>query len=163
MNFVLPGIPTSPDARIQRQDGMPTGCVLVFHNMLRKLLTEQQPTYFAAVYESGRTFVMTCSRTTRRIALTRPTIFVGNSRTSAAARGDAHSGGRQPGFEADDVIATLALAAVRDGIDAVIVSGDKTCVKWSPGITIFDPMKNLVYDEAKVLEVNGVRPTKSST
>src|ERR1022692_608743 len=64
-----------------------------------------------------------------------------------------------PGFEADDIIGTLAVEAARRGTEVYIVSGDKDMRQLvRPGIFIFDPMKNLLYDEAMVLEVSGVRP-----
>jgi len=44
MNFVFRQF-HQPNARFQRQDGMPTRCVLVFHTLLRKLLrSSSRPT-----------------------------------------------------------------------------------------------------------------------
>ena len=36
--------------------GVSTEAVFIFHNMLRKLLTEYKPEYIASVFESGATF-----------------------------------------------------------------------------------------------------------
>src|SRR5258707_8555582 len=160
MNFVFRAFHQPQTQGFQRQDGLPTGCVLVFHNMLRKLITEQKPAYFAAIYESGRTFRddlfedYKANRAPTPDDLVRQFPYI--RQLLEALRIPVIE---QPGFEADDVMAPLALAAVREGIEAVIVSGDKDMRQLvRPGLTIFDPMKNLIYDEAKVLEVNGVRP-----
>lgn len=47
-----------------------------------------------------------------------------------------------PGCEADDVMASLAWQAVRDGFEVEIHSGDKDMWQLiSPGISIYDPLK----------------------
>jgi len=160
MNFVFRAFHQPQTQGFQTSTGLPTGCVMVFHNMLRKLIQEQKPDYFAAVYESGRTF--------------RDDLFADYKANRAETPDDLIKQFpyirkllealripviEQPGFEADDVIATLAVAAKRAGIDAIVISGDKDMRQLvRPGIQIYDPMKNVMYDEDKVLEVAGVRP-----
>ncbi len=160
MNFIFRAFHQPQTQGFQTQAGLPTGCVLVFHNMLRKLITDHKPAYFAAIYESGRTF--------------RDDLFADYKATRSETPDDLLKQFpyirklldalripiiEQPGFEADDVIATLALAAAREGTETVIVTGDKDMRQLvRSGITIFDPMKNVFFDEAKVLEVSGVRP-----
>ena len=51
MNFVFRAFHQPQTQGFQTHDGLPTGCVLVFHNMLRKLIEEQQPDYFVAVFD----------------------------------------------------------------------------------------------------------------
>jgi len=162
MNFVFRAFHQPQTQGFQTSTGLPTGCVMVFHNMLRKLIQEQKPDYFAAVYESGKTF--------------RDDLFADYKANRAETPDDLVKQFpyirklleamripviEQPGFEADDVIATLAVAGARKALDVVIVSGDKDMRQLvRRGIQIFDPMKNLMYDEAKVLEVTGVRPNQ---
>ena len=66
-----------------------------------------------------------------------------------------------PGFEADDVIATLASAAKEEGQPVVIVSGDKDLMQLvGEGVTMWDPQKDKVYDPAAVAEKWGALPEK---
>ncbi|NOZ24472.1 MAG: DNA polymerase I [Nitrospirae bacterium] len=66
-----------------------------------------------------------------------------------------------PGYEADDVLATLAVKAASQGIDAYIVSGDKDMLQVLDGhIWIYDPVKDRVISRADVLERFGVPPER---
>src|ERR1019366_6242639 len=65
------------------------------------------------------------------------------------------------GYEADDTLATLALRAHQDGLKAVIVSGDKDLLQLvRPGIEMYDPSKDIVFDEDTVLNLKGVPPNR---
>ncbi len=65
------------------------------------------------------------------------------------------------GYEADDLIATYARAAVERGIEVVVVSSDKDLMQLvRPGVTMFDPMKDVVIGAAEVTEKFGVAPDK---
>ncbi|NQV96145.1 MAG: DNA polymerase I, partial [Sphingomonadales bacterium] len=65
------------------------------------------------------------------------------------------------GYEADDLIATYARAAAERGIDVVVVSSDKDLMQLvRPGVTMFDPMKDVVIGAAEVAEKFGVAPDK---
>lgn len=64
-----------------------------------------------------------------------------------------------PGYEADDVIGTLAIRAARDGYDVVIVSGDKDFSQLvSERIRIWDSMKDTMIDLETVHRNFGVEP-----
>ncbi|HUU46525.1 MAG TPA: 5'-3' exonuclease H3TH domain-containing protein, partial [Acidobacteriota bacterium] len=68
-----------------------------------------------------------------------------------------------PGYEADDLIATLARRAVKEGLDVVIVSGDKDLMQLvTDRITIYNPRKAGAeverLDPAGVKEKFGVPP-----
>jgi len=67
-----------------------------------------------------------------------------------------------PGFEADDVIGTLAHRAARDGYSVFVVSSDKDMMQLvSDRICVLNPPKdNLICDAAKVEEILGVPPEK---
>lgn len=61
--------------------------------------------------------------------------------------------------EADDIIATYALQAQREGWEVMIVSSDKDLMQLiSPGIQLWDPMKQKNIGEAEVREKFGVAP-----
>lgn len=66
-----------------------------------------------------------------------------------------------PGFEADDIIATLTSKLVAQNRDVVIVSGDKDLMQLvSDSVEIWDTMKDVHYGPAQVVEKFGVGPEK---
>lgn len=63
------------------------------------------------------------------------------------------------GYEADDLIGSLAVTAKREKFKVVIVSGDKDFAQLvSDSITLYDPMKEVNYDTFGVQEKWGVLP-----
>jgi DNA polymerase-1 len=66
------------------------------------------------------------------------------------------------GFEADDVIGTLARKAAKQEHEVFIVSGDKDMMQLvTPTVKVLNPQKdNLILDPAKVTETLGVPPEK---
>ncbi len=64
------------------------------------------------------------------------------------------------GFEADDVMATLARQAVKAGYEAVLITGDKDALQLvSPGIRVMRDFTNSVFfDPPKIEEKFGVSP-----
>ncbi|SDB95718.1 DNA polymerase-1 [Desulfurella multipotens] len=66
------------------------------------------------------------------------------------------------GFEADDIIATLANKFKKD-FDVVIVTQDKDLFQLvDDNVFIFDPVKNITYDYKKTIEKFGVKPQQIS-
>jgi len=64
-----------------------------------------------------------------------------------------------PGYEADDIIATLAAKLVAKDKDVVIVSGDKDLMQLvTDKVTIWDTMKDKRYGPPEVAEKFGVGP-----
>jgi DNA polymerase-1 len=64
------------------------------------------------------------------------------------------------GFEADDVIGTLARQSAEQGHEVFIVSGDKDMMQLvNEHVRVLNPQKdNLIIDPAKVIEILGVPP-----
>ena len=63
------------------------------------------------------------------------------------------------GFEADDVMATLARKAVDEGWDAVLVTGDKDALQLvRPGVRVFNASKNEWMDPPQIEAKFGVGP-----
>ncbi len=63
------------------------------------------------------------------------------------------------GYEADDVIGSLAHWGVKSGFEVVIVSGDKDFAQLvTENITMFDPVKGKTLDAAAVQDKWGVTP-----
>lgn len=65
------------------------------------------------------------------------------------------------GYEADDIIATLARQAVEAGGSCTIISSDKDLMQLvRPGVDMFDPMKSLSIGPDQVFEKFGVTPDR---
>src|SRR6266852_2407329 len=114
-------------APLSNSKGQVTQAVYIFTNMLRKLISDEQPKYIAAVFESGeKTFrheTFSDYKANRQqmpddLASQMPYI----KRLCEAYNVPMVS---VPGFEADDVIGALAVQAAEKSLQAVIVSNDK--------------------------------------
>jgi DNA polymerase-1 len=65
------------------------------------------------------------------------------------------------GYEADDIIATLARQATEAGGDVTIISSDKDLMQLvGPGVMMFDPMKTRAIGPDEVFEKFGVAPNR---
>jgi DNA polymerase-1 len=68
---------------------------------------------------------------------------------------------RSPGWEADDLIATLARRGVQAGMDVTIVAGDKDLAQMvGDHIRMQDTMRDVIYDAELVRKKWGVLPTQ---
>lgn len=66
---------------------------------------------------------------------------------------------KQAGYEADDLIGTLARQAEQAGYDVVIVTGDKDMLQLvTPHVRIYDPVKDKWSGEAECVAKFGVEP-----
>ncbi len=165
--------------------GVPTAATFVFVNMINKLRRDFQPEYFAAVFDVS-TPVFRDER-----AKTMTTIRKFNIKTQTFEEVDyagykANRTEMPPdlaqqlpyirraleafhipilqaeGFEADDVIGTLAAKAAKAGHPVYVVSNDKDMLQLvTDKVKILNPVKdNLVLDREKVTETLGVPPEK---
>jgi DNA polymerase-1 len=165
--------------------GQPTAAIYVFVNMIRKLRQDFSPLYFAAVFDvSGAVFRDERARTMgplrkwdSKTQSFQDVSYEGYKANRTAMPEDL---ARQIpyirrsldalhipileaiGFEADDVIGTLAREAAEQGHEVYIVSNDKDMMQLvTPHVKILNPQKdNLILDPAKVLETLGVPPDK---
>lgn len=65
----------------------------------------------------------------------------------------------QPGYEADDVIATLAEAGTKKGYAVVVVTADKDALQLVGGtVTVLNEQRGVLYDAAGVEKKYGLRP-----
>jgi len=167
------------------RDGLPTAAIYVFVNMIKKLRQDFAPLYFAAVFDvSGAVFRDEKARTMgplrkwdSKTQAFQDVTYDGYKANRAAMPEDlarqipyirrALDALRIPileaiGFEADDVIGTLAREAAERGHEVFIVSGDKDMMQLvTPQVKVLNPQKdNLILDPAKVVEVLGVPPDK---
>jgi DNA polymerase-1 len=142
--------------------GFSTEAVYIFNNMLRKLSKQYSPTYIAAVFESSEPTHRVqefadykANRTEMPPDLYDQIPFV--RRVLEAMRIPVLE---YPGFEADDVIGTLARRAEAAGMDVVIVSSDKDMLQLvNDHVSMLNPAKDDEwYDPEKVKTFLGVRP-----
>ncbi len=165
--------------------GVPTAAVLVFVNMLRKLRDDFSPSYLAAVFDvAAKTFRATQAEsitTVRKFDIKTQTFteieYKGYKANRAAMPEDlaqqipyirrALEAYRIPilelaGFEADDVIGTLARKAAAASHPVYVVSSDKDMMQLvNDDVQILNPPKdNLICDAAKVEEILGVPPER---
>ena len=151
----------------RKSDGLPVGAVSGFVNMLWKMVEEQKgadaPTHAAVVFDKGsHTFrndmydLYKANRDEMPEDL-RPQIPL----TREATRAFNIACLEQEGFEADDIIATLACRAREAGGRVTIVSSDKDLMQLvGDGVEMFDAMKNRRIDSDGVVEKFGVGPER---
>ncbi len=167
------------------RSGLPTAATFVFVNMIKKLRQDFAPKYFAAVFDvSGEVF-----RDERARQMGPLRKWNSKSQSFDEVSYDGYKANREAmpedlrrqipyirralealripileaeGFEADDVIGTLAREAAEQQHEVFIVSGDKDMMQLvTPQVKILNPQKdNLILDPAKVEETLGVPPEK---
>ncbi len=167
MSYVFRAYHAPTPMRFASPQGVPTNAVFLFNNMLRKLLREHAPDYVAVVFESLGPTVRDelfkeykAQRAPTPDDLKQQIPYI--RRLCEALRIPMLE---YEGYEADDVIATLAKQAAAEGLEAVIVTSDKDMlqlVRTSDGapIRVFSPTKERFFDEAGVVEYFGVPPEK---
>ena len=114
-------------APLANSRGQVTQAVYIFTNMLRKLLQDEKPNYIAAIFESGeKTFRHETFADYKANRLAMPEDLAAQLpyiiRLCEALNIPVIN---SPGFEADDVIGTLAARVAEKEMQAVIVSNDK--------------------------------------
>ena len=67
----------------------------------------------------------------------------------------------EPGFEADDLVASLTVCAQKENLEVCIVSGDKDFAQLvKKGTCLYDSMKEILYDPEAVQHKWGVPPSQ---
>ena len=154
----------------RKSDGLPTGAVNGFCNMLFKLLEDsksdnnlQKPTHFAVIFDSARkTFrneIYSDYKANRAEApddlapqfeYIRKSVLAFNLPSVELIN-----------YEADDLIATYVDKILKEGAKVTIVSSDKDLMQlYKKNVRIYDPMKNKFIKEEDVLKKFGVDSSK---
>lgn len=135
---------------LSNSHGLPTNAIYGFTMMLRKLITSEKPDYLGVAFDSPeRTFrhdayeSYKATRTKMPDDLTLQIPYI--ARLCEALRVPIV---RESGYEADDIIGTLAAQAERAGLDVVIVTNDKD-------------MNQLVTDHVTILRTERTGEMKS--
>lgn len=148
---------------LTRADGTPVGAVVGFCNMMVRLEKDLGATQMAVIFDAARkTFRMDIYPDYKAHRPDAPEDLVPQfTLVREATRAFGLVSIEQEGLEADDLIASYAVAARAAGRDVVIVSGDKDLMQLvGPGIELMDPIKNKIMGEAEVFEKFGVPPDK---
>jgi DNA polymerase-1 len=147
--------------------GQVTNAVFGFTSMLVNLLRDQKPDHLAVVFDrSEPTFRHEALSTYKGNREATPDLL----RQQMGIVREVVETLRVPvldlvGFEADDIIATLATAAEARGDDVIIVTGDRDSYQLvhDPHIKVLYNKRGVsdyaLYDEAGILERTGVKPT----
>jgi DNA polymerase I len=151
----------------RKSDGLPIGAVAGFCNMLHRYVEgntgPDAPTHAAVIFDKGsHTFrndmydLYKANREAMPEDL-RPQIPL--TRTATEAFNIACK--EKEGFEADDIIATLAVQARAAGGRCTIISSDKDLMQLvGDGVEMLDAMKNRTIDREGVFEKFGVYPER---
>ncbi|MCD6138167.1 MAG: DNA polymerase I [Deltaproteobacteria bacterium] len=141
--------------------GLPTNATFGFANMLLKLLSDRDPEYMAITFDAkGPTFrhkVYAAYKANRppmpddlitQISYIKQIVKAMNIPSFELA-----------GYEADDIIGTIASVAETEGYRIVIVTGDKDFKQLlTPATCILDPVKDCIIDYKGFKEDSGLEP-----
>ncbi len=141
--------------------GMPTNAVYGFIRMLFKLLKDARPRHIAIVFDSPRkTFRDDISESYKANRAEMPgDLGVQIPYIHRAVEAFRITRIMIDGYEADDVIGTLAIRAAERHFDTTIVTGDKDFMQLvAPRITLWDTMRDKRTGVREVRERFGVEP-----
>ncbi len=170
---------------MSNRDGVPTGATYVFVNMINKLRKDFSPEYIAAAFDvSAPTFrdqqaeaMPALRKLDKETGAIVEVEYTGYKANRAAMPEDLAQQLpyirraldvyripilEAPGYEADDVIGTLARKAAAESFDVYVVSSDKDMLQLvDDKVRVLNPPKdNLIADRAKVEELLGVPPER---
>jgi len=148
---------------LSNSKGLPTNAIFGFTRMILKLLEEKQPEYIAAVFDSkGPTFRHDIYNAYKA---NRPPMAQDMAVQIPYIK-DISNGFNIPviekqGYEADDLIGTLAAQAEKAGFSVIMVTGDKDFLQLvSDNIRIWDPMKEKTIDLISVRQEFKLEPSQ---
>lgn len=148
-------------APLSNSSGQPTNAVYGFTTILRRLVKEREPLYAAVAFDTrGPVFR---HELYREYKANRPPMPEDLAEQLPFIHRTVGAYGmlilEQSDQEADDLIASATRCAVGQGHTVVVVSGDKDLLQLvAPQVSMWDPMKNVLMDEAAVLAKYGVGP-----
>lgn len=148
---------------LSNSKGFPTNAIYGFTNMLLKIIREKKPDGIVVTFDSPvpterhriyEEYKAQRPETPRELAEQMPYIKKMISAFNISIF-------EAPGYEADDLLGTIAKRAASEGIDVFIVTGDKDMLQLvNNRVKVYDPMKDKVLDEEFVKEKFGVGPER---
>lgn len=144
---------------LSRKDGFPTNAVFGFVKMLKRVVEEYEPEYLAMVFDAkGPTFRHEMDKNYKAQRKPMPDDLRAQlPYIKSVVEAFNIPAFEMQGFEADDIIGTLAKQAEEKGLEAVIVSGDKDMMQLvTEKTTVLDTMKERTVGAAEVMDFWGV-------
>ena len=146
--------------------GEPTHAVYGFTNMILAVWKEYNPEYFIVTFDRGDTFrhrMYAEYKATREKMPDDLRSQIG--RIEQLVRAFNMPVFTKEGYEADDLLGTLATQAAERGLEALIVTGDRDAFQLvAPNIKVIISGRRFadreVYDEARILQRYGLTPTQ---
>lgn len=139
--------------------GLPTNAIYGFVNMLLKILREEKPDYLAIAFDpKGPTVRHEAYAEYKAQRPSMPSdLLLQVPYILEIVRAFNIVLLQEEGYEADDVLGTVAKESEKRGFMVTIVSGDKDMLQLvSPQIRVMDTLKDKVYQEKEVQERFGV-------
>ncbi|MBW2510734.1 MAG: DNA polymerase I [Deltaproteobacteria bacterium] len=140
---------------LSNSQGMATNAIYGFTNMLLKVIRELKPDQLAVIFDSkGPTFRKEIYPDYKANRAAMPEDLVPQiPYIKRIVQAFNLPGIEMPGYEADDIIATLAKKFSAEGMDVTVVTGDKDLMQIvDDHIQLLDTMKDKVYGPAEVAE-----------
>jgi DNA polymerase-1 len=140
---------------LSNSQGMATNAIYGFTNMLLKVIRESQPDQLAVIYDSkGPTFRKNIYPEYKANRSAMPEDLVPQiPYIKRVVEAFNLPGIEKAGYEADDIIATLAGKFAAEGIEVVVVTGDKDLMQIvNDRVCLLDTMKDKIYGPAEVFE-----------
>lgn len=142
-------------------DGQPTNAVFGFTRMLIKLMEDRAPAYIAMFFDAkGPTFrhEMYSEYKANRPPMSED-LVIQLPHIKAVTKAYNLPILEMSGYEADDLIGTVATKAEAEGFSVVMVTGDKDFKQLvTDRICIWDPMKDETLDRDSIREKDGILP-----
>jgi DNA polymerase I len=150
---------------IGTSDGRPTNAIYGLASMLVKIIDEHHPAGVVVAWDagmSGREVTYDLYKAQRK---PRPDLLREQwPYLMPLVEAFGYTNVRVEGYEADDVIASLTRQAREEGIEVMVVTGDRDAYQLvGPGVRVMSTSRGItetkVYDESAVEERYGVPPT----
>src|SRR5947208_3697680 len=144
--------------------GMPTNAIFGFASMLVKILTEYGPKATLVAWDAGMSGRGDISEDYKAQRRERPSLLQEQwPHLQPLVEVFGYRNIKVPGYEADDVIATLAGRARAEGIDVMVVTGDRDSFQLiEDGVRVMATSRGItetkVYDRDAVIERYGIPP-----
>jgi DNA polymerase-1 len=146
---------------LQTSQGFPTNAIFGFVNMLQRILEEHAPEHLAVVFDApGKNFRHERYQAYKANRLAMPEALQPQiPRIKEVVQAYRIPVIELAGYEADDIIATLAARWEQEGAEIVIVSGDKDLMQLvSERVTMLDTMRGERIGIEEVQAKFGVEP-----
>jgi len=146
---------------LSNSKGLPTNAIFGFSRMLLKLLGDKKPCQLAVVLDAkGPTFRHALYDEYKATRPPAPEDLVAQfPYIRSVVQGLGLAMIEKEGYEADDIIGTLARVGEEEGYKVVVVSGDKDFRQIiSPSVALWDTMKDRVTTYDSFMEEYGLEP-----